>query len=335
MVEIDEVESEKSLAARSFFVEGRVVESIDEWEAWSKGLAPFLANTSGAFCSTMRAACSAAAIPEHVAYTHIWRRGHLERFRQEYRDRVPNPFAEREEMLRAGKVYDDDERHEVAERAATEWLELATTKESLSDEASESLEADLEADDGLQKGQRNLMRMTAVLIWGGIEALATDAFESTLNDSPGLARALLGHKAAKTLWPLPKLSLEMLEDHGFDLRNRLGTLLSGIHRVDTVPVMQLLAEAWLPESRLEQPLATLKLPALRMLAQRRHVIVHRGARVDEEYVRNTGDRGTLIGDQIEISTTELVDYFKLGLDVGRVLLEICWIAARGPADGSV
>ena len=144
--------------------------------------------------------------------------------------------------------------------------------------------------------------------WAAFESAAKDIWTIALNASPtALGQpALMKMATEKESEGLTakQISVGLLAKHGFDLRNKLGSLLaekfdftgvSGIHTA--------YASAFGKKSQFdfildEQRLATLEAT--------RHLIVHRAGFADEEYIKRTKD-STPVGNQIHLDGERVCD----------------------------
>jgi len=175
---------------------------------------------------------------------------------------------------------------------------------------------------GPQNAFRSLLLSMVSGLWTAFEVLATDLWVSAVNAYPHvyagrcLARAERGRDSEDL--DGKHVSVRLLSRYGFDLRQKLGeilrpkfdfTCLSGQFRA--------FIAAFGREGELESTFAD---ASLNELEATRHVIVHRAAVADEEFVRRTGF-GNPLGIKIQIEPTKAVSLLNTVLLAGCNLLK--------------
>lgn len=171
---------------------------------------------------------------------------------------------------------------------------------------------------GLQAAAHELLQQGLVLLWSAFEVLFRDTFEFHLNRNPGSTRALVAHPTTRKRFEAEKLSLETLVEHGFDLSERIGTVLVAKQDFSDLPTLKSVYGVLFPRStELHQGLADRN---LWLLSQRRHLIVHRRGVVDQSYLDSTGEALPL-GSRLSIAPDRFERDMKLVVEGGGVLLE--------------
>src|SRR6267154_760666 len=82
---------------------------------------------------------------------------------------------------------------------------------------------DLRSDEMAIRAANELILQGAVLCWCAFEVFARDCFIAHLNAKPDRTLVLLADSVAKRRFDLPKISLETLATHNFNLSERMGT----------------------------------------------------------------------------------------------------------------
>ncbi|MBC7683902.1 MAG: hypothetical protein H7176_01585 [Bdellovibrionales bacterium] len=149
---------------------------------------------------------------------------------------------------------------------------------------------------------RELLLQGVVLCWSAFEVIARDVFVATLNMRPGLTERLLADPVAKRRFELSKIPLETISAHGFDLSKRMGTLLAEQQDLSDLKSIKAVYEALFPEA---VAVATaLADPDLRLLAERRHLIVHKRGMVDLNFYQKTGGVN-VVGERLIVTPDDL------------------------------
>jgi len=165
---------------------------------------------------------------------------------------------------------------------------------------------------------RELRWQGLVMTWGAFEVFARDFTQTLLNREPSLAQQLIAVPESKKIFNVKNLDLTELIDYGFDLSKSLGTFLlerADFSKIETVRFVLL---TLFP---LDEALRVAVLdPALWLLNQRRHLIVHKRGVVDAKYLKNTGD-SLGIGESLAIKPVGVVDAVKTVANTGLRVVE--------------
>jgi hypothetical protein len=227
------------------------------------------------------------------------------------------------EAIRGGKENDEANRRLVADVARHRFGKLqkeAEFQRRLITSVVDSLFYALD-DTEFATAADELLRQAAVMVWGAFEVVATDIAIEVLNRKPSLATRLYVGELAKRMGGLRGIPLETLGEYGFDVSGSMGTILLGDKRLDSLPAIAMVCEALYGSTELDKKLKT---PALHILNQRRHLIVHRRGIVDALYLSKTPDNA-LLGSVLRIVTADVDIYLKESMDTG---LEIARSAAE-------
>src|ERR1700730_8907578 len=173
-------------------------------------------------------------------------------------------------------------------------------------------------DDPLARAVDELLRQGLVLCWGAFEVLARDIFIALLNMKPYLVERLLRDQTAKRRFEAAKVSIDTLILHGFDLSNKMGTLLADQQDLSDYYSIKAIYEALYPEDiTLRQ---VLKQDSLRALSQRRNLIVHRGGIIDIVYIKNVPCTQKS-GEILKITPDNLEKHLETMISAATVILE--------------
>ncbi len=256
------------------------------------------------FRQNLSAAASAASVPFHMAVASVHRR----RFMQL---NIAEQIRAREHLDEHGNVPEWAQK-EAMEKAS---VRLRETSADLADPTLDELSSHLD-DSNFASAARELLCQGDVLVWGALEVLASDLFVAVLNGDPQLTTTLLENETAKRLFGLKTFTVDALAGFRFDLSRHMGDVLVSHHPVDSIPTMKTVFGTLYPQDEdLRQALNTRN---LFVLNQRRHLIVHRRALIDAEYVRLVGEGS--VGDRLIVSPEQFEGDILAVRDAGRALL---------------
>ncbi len=206
------------------------------------------------------------------------------------------------------------EAYEVAQREMDR--ELKEKEEQFARATIEELHAAL-AKPPVASATAEILRQGEVLIWGALEVLSHDLFVTLLNTRPSLAAVVAQEDNCRRLFQIKALPMETLSTYAFDVSGHMGSILADQHPIDSVPTMRVVFRALFPANdRLHELLSS---RSLWLIWQRRHLIVHRRAIVDDTYLSNTGDAATP-GEELCISAATLEADLVLVRDIGVELI---------------
>ncbi len=184
-----------------------------------------------------------------------------------------------------------------------------------------------------QSSVRSLLLSTISVSWTTFETLAADSWEAILNAWP----IPLGQRSFSNLPPGPwddlsrkHISVGLLARHGFDLRNRVGTVLKSRFDFTNSSGIRLAFRASFGEA--EDLKMALENPNLSRLEASRHVIVHRGGIVDEEFRNRTGTSAP-VGAPFPFEGDTVARYLLAAAECGTKLLSACdnWLTHNPPS----
>ncbi len=202
-------------------------------------------------------------------------------------------LAERIRALKIDSGKDENETDLEARRAATarkvaqdkmsEFVQSSEGRNILIGDSLSFLNR-AQSDLSLSESANELILQGIVLCWGAFEVLARDTFVTLLNLRPSLAELLLNDTVAKRRFELAKVSLETLATHDFNLSGKMGTILSEQQDLSDLHSIKAVYEALFPnDSQLRSALSETD---LRVLSQRRNLVVHRRGLIDETYIKS-------------------------------------------------
>lgn len=168
----------------------------------------------------------------------------------------------------------------------------------------------------LREAVEEVLRQAVVLIWSAFEVLSRDSFVLLLNEDPGMCSAVMRDNSAKKLFPV-KFDLDLLESYHFNLSGSMGTILASSRSLDSLENIKRVFFAIFPDDKSLRE--NLNQDSLRLLNQRRHIIVHRRGLVDEEYCKKSGE-DLKVGSKLRVSLEDLREYLTTARDAGIELL---------------
>jgi len=156
---------------------------------------------------------------------------------------------------------------------------------------------------GTKHGAEELLRQGALLFWNAFEILARDMFAETLNLYPAMVRRVIEAEQTKKLFKSSDIRLfDYLTDDCLDVTDRMGTILDSRNNVDTVYKMKIVYDVLLPGATEVRRL--LNTEDLRVLQERRHLIVHRRGIIDADYHARVPADG-VVGQRVVIEPSDI------------------------------
>ena len=177
--------------------------------------------------------------------------------------------------------------------------------------------------DGLQDKQmepaaKELLRQAVVMIWGAFEVLCRDIFVGHLNKNPIEVQKLTADSDTKKIFQAKAIGLEELSAYGFDVSKNLGDVFANTHDLSSLGAIKQTFNVLFPTNQgLHDQLRSQKLWTLH---QRRHLIVHRRAVVDKQYLEKTGEQ-IEVGQQLTPTPAEVEEYIKLVCQAACALIK--------------
>ena len=183
----------------------------------------------------------------------------------------------------------------IAHNRFSEELRDPTVIEKHAHKTLNTLEAHLE-DEQFRISADELLRQVLVMSWGAFEAFFNDAVRDLLNANPRLMRELMSVKEYRDL-VMGRGFIEILASHDFDLSARMGDVFCDAVKLDGLEAIKTVSSTILSSANVN---TLLKSKALWKIAQQRHLIVHRRAVVDAQYLRKCDDTVAL-GQRLNLS----------------------------------
>lgn len=119
------------------------------------------------------------------------------------------------------------------------------------------------------RANEELRRQAIVMLVGTLEVFFTDLFVQLLNSNPKTARNLLLDESLKKQFNNGKFDIEILNEHGFDLRGKLGLLIFKNRQVDSLEfLIKIVQIATGKEFKIKDKVVW-------KMFENRHLIVHR------------------------------------------------------------
>jgi hypothetical protein len=101
----------------------------------------------------------------------------------------------------------------------------------------------------IQHGLKEWTRQGIILTWGSLEGFVRDFFVEFVNLHPNVAIKLVTDSDTKGCFSMPKMSLMDLADYDFNLRSRLGELLTEHKDICSIDVMQAVFKVVFPTNK--------------------------------------------------------------------------------------
>jgi hypothetical protein len=162
-----------------------------------------------------------------------------------------------------------------------------------------------------------LLRQVAVMTWSAFEVFSNDLGTKLINMRPTLATKLSDIGSYRKSGVIRGVPIDTLEEFGFDISGVMGDILFSAKRMDSLESIKEFYGAIVNNQKLDK---ALKSSSLWLLAQRRHLIVHRRGIVDNRYIQSTPETQPL-GSRIKIATKEIDDNIKEVRDVAILMAE--------------
>ncbi len=279
---------------------------------------------AGAFAENIRATASTVGMPVALAYAAAegshWQRIHT---------------AQRIRALRLDRAPEEDEATLEARREKTALAEASEMYRAFcaSSEGTDVVAADacrflLDAlhSPGVEEAASELLLQGEVLAWSAFEILARSLFEAIVNNEPERILAILRNPLAKKRLP-DGFGIEALAAAGFNVSTSLGTLLAGRQDFSDLRTIRAVLP---PATHAEQDAAAaLADERLWILQQRRHLVVHRRAKVDVQYLEAVGER-VLLGSKLTVTPEDLEVHLEAVVGAGVKLLRAAGIPDSAP-----
>jgi hypothetical protein len=163
-------------------------------------------------------------------------------------------------------------------------------------------------DKEMETAAKELLRQAVVMIWGAFEVLCRDIFVGHLNSNPAEWQKLTADSDTKKIFQVKGIVFEELSEYGFDVSKNLGNVFVNAHDFSSLGAIKQTFKVLFPASN--ELLDQLGDHKFWILHQRRHLIVHRRAVVDKQYLEKTGEK-IKIGEQMTPTPPEIEEYIQL------------------------
>jgi hypothetical protein len=172
---------------------------------------------------------------------------------------------------------------------------------------------------GVGPAAEELLRQGVVLLWGSFEVLARDLLVTFLNIRPSEVLRLAEAPATRKHFNLRALDLAILAEHGFDVSNKIGTILAASHDLGSLGILKAVFGTLFDSG--SRACEALSAKHLWILQQRRHLIVHQRGVVDADYIEATGEPHAP-GDQLRVLPGDVLTYLTASRDSAMTLLRL-------------
>jgi hypothetical protein len=281
------------------------LQPFEKWTDCSSPISPAVA----AFRSNLRAARTVGTLPCRL---------------------IRGSVAGRAELIESGadpnsEQYSEQEEHSyrLVKRAWREHESTPEYKQSVANETLSILSSSLRYP-YFSEASQELLRQVVVMIWSAFEVISNDLGITIINQIPALSRTVMQLGTYKNLKGIP---IAILEEFRFDLSQTMGDILFSTKRLNTVPSIADFYSSVFSNVLLQK---SMKSPTLWLLAQRRHLIVHRRGIVDIQYLQNTSETQAL-GTRINVPANEVTNSLIEVRDLGLLMAD----CALGLLNGSV
>lgn len=174
-----------------------------------------------------------------------------------------------------------------------------------------------------------LMHQACLLIWGALEIYCKEVFIYSLNERPELYLNLQKNESLKSRFSISQSSwMTILESHGFNLNGKLGTIVAADKDFSSPQLLQsLFTPLYAGFNASPELLAYFQSKELWKLGQRRHLIAHKCALVDNEYISKTGDSSQEIGNVLHLKGRDVAEGMAIAAQCAIGLYgwaRFCW-----------
>jgi hypothetical protein len=176
--------------------------------------------------------------------------------------------------------------------------------------------------ENMKRPMQALLYSCAVFAWSAVESALKDAWVTAVNLRP----FPLGHRSVLALGSdaeagsgitSKQVSVGLLAKHGFDLRDKIGTIIAEKYDfTGTNGIRAAYSAAFGKEEIIDSALSSDQLNRLEAI---RHLIAHRAGLVDEEFLRRTGERQT-IGLPLSINEKVLYELINSAINATTTIL---------------
>lgn len=187
----------------------------------------------------------------------------------------------------------------------TEFMTSEEGSDWLRDRVASSLAHGLKSED-VSHAAAELLYQALVGTWSVFEVFSGALIVEVLNANPRAATALVAGDIGRRHFAKPVIGIEALEAHNFNATNSMGTILFENKRLDNLTIIKDMLTAIFDDSDVD---SKLKCRELYLLNQRRHLIVHKRAVVDRDYLSRTSE-ALPIGAKLKLSSEDIERYVE-------------------------
>jgi hypothetical protein len=200
-----------------------------------------------------------------------------------------------------------------------EYCDSEEGRKSLSERIYSYLGFSLERGTGLQA--QHLLRQSAVSTWTTLEVFFEELMRALLTERTGpVVKRLLAVAEVKKLFEkdIRDFDFESLAELEFDSRIAAQKVFLDSRRLDHPYNVKKVCSALFPNDR--RVVAALGSDDLRLLFFRRNLIVHRASVVDQNYIRETGERWP-VGVPLDLTAAFVTSSLKAVIEASSALLQ--------------
>lgn len=173
---------------------------------------------------------------------------------------------------------------------------------------------DLLDDGDFASSSRELLRQVLVMVWGAFEILANDLLRSIINERPSLIDAFAEVKQFRDVIT-SRVLLEALRSQDYNLSKSMGDVFCEQVKLDSLEKIREAVKVAFSDPNVDK---LLRDDRLWLIAQQRHLIVHRRGKVDAQFLAKTpGD--AKLGDHIIFTNDYVTESIELVRDIGTKL----------------
>lgn len=151
------------------------------------------------------------------------------------------------------------------------------------------------------RSSEELLLQSLVGVWSAFEVFASSFATNALNERPEWVGRALRSEVGKRLFPKSGVPIEALERFGYNVASSMGSVLLDGKRLDSLSSLADLICVLVEDDYVQR---LFKHADLRLLNQRRHLVVHKRGVIDNEYLKNTADRGA-VGQRLALNSVYL------------------------------
>ncbi|APG47418.1 hypothetical protein [Phaeobacter porticola] len=247
----------------------------------------------------MRGVISAATIPFQLEHDSVTQR-HFNRFL----------MAERIRRLKdvepgAGlKPEDEALASEIAQQCMDDFQSSEVGRNTIRNDIVNGLHRHMQSKN-ISFATRELLYQAQVSSWSIFENFCKSFIVTWLNEHPYVSKDVLSIKRFQKMIGGQSLNIDNISGFGFDLTKSMGDVIFSGVKLDGFEVLKDLCKVLLSDDRVQRAFGN----DLYFLNKSRHLIVHRRAEVDLEFLNSTG-KSYQIGDLMHIDSQDIERSFE-------------------------